>query len=500
MEKLNGLQRRSEEEKKKGKIKLRVFCDNFFILNMNSWSSNKDADKFVAVYLELQGACISVIWTFSVEKERDYREMQPPHQHSRINLAELKAQIVKRLGPEGSKQYFSYLHRFLSMKLSKVEFNKLCLRILGRENLPLHNQFIRSILRNACSAKAPPPPSHKDDALKYVTHVGGKEISADGYQQNGSNTSMSQASGSPGLSNGGDILPVSPRKARTGFRDRRSGDRRSALGPNGKTGFASHLSTTTQSSDLNAVVENGDMNPPDIGRPVQQHQGLMRQSDNESENLVTQPAKMSVARRSPDGSAPLCSKDKTELVARNDGKENSARSPLRAPLGVPFRPVSIGGARKALPSASRSRFISTFNDGALLDSLTLRERMEHIATAQGLEGVSVDCANLLNHGLDSYMKGLIRSCIELVGARSGHELTKNNAHKHHSHTKLINGVKQGHQYQIQNGGEHFGLQEQKLSGPISLQDVRVAMELNPRQLGEDWPLLLEKICTHAFEE
>ncbi|KAL0342232.1 UNVERIFIED_CONTAM: hypothetical protein Scaly_1885800 [Sesamum calycinum] len=366
--------------------------------------------------------------------------MQPPHQHSRINLAELKAQIVKKLGPEGSKQYFSYLHRFLSLKLSKVEFNKLCLRILGRENIPLHNQFIRSILRNACSAKAPPAPSHKDDALKYVTHVVVR-ISADGYQQNGSHTSMSQASGSPGLSNGGDMLPVSPRKARTGFRDRRSGDRRSALGPNGKTGFASHLSTTLSVPGLAHMILGGQ-----------------------------------------------CSSIKDSC-----GNQIMREPTPSAPWGSVLS-SQHWWARKALPSASRSGFISTFNECALLDSLTLRERMEHIATAQGLEGVSVDCANILNHGLDSYMKGLIRSCIELVGARSGHELTKNNAHKHHSHTKLINGVKQGHQYQIQNGGEHFGLQEQKIRCPISLQDLRVAMELNPRQLGEDWPLLLEKIC------
>ncbi|KAI3455175.1 hypothetical protein Pfo_011838 [Paulownia fortunei] len=426
--------------------------------------------------------------------------MKPPYQHSRINLDELKAQIVKKLGPEGSKQYFYYLHRFLSLKLSKVEFNKLCLRILGQENILLHNQFIRSILRNACSAKAPPSASHKDDVLKHVTHVGGKEISSDGYQQNGSHISMTQASGSPGLSNGGDMLPVSPRKARTVFRDRRSGDRRSALGPNGKASLAPQLSTASQSRDFNVILENGDLNPPEIGRPVHHHQGLMQQSENESENLVHHPAKMPVVRRSPDGSAPVYSKDQTELVVRNDGREASARSPLRAPLGVPLCPVSIGGARRALPPASSSRFIGTFNDGALLDSHTLREQMEHIAEAQGLEGVSVDCANILNHGLDSYMKGLIRSCIELVGARSGHEFTKNNAHKHHTHMKLINGVKPGHQYQMQNSGAHLEVQEQKIHCPISLQDFKVAMELNPRQLGEDWPLLLEKICTHAFEE
>ncbi|EYU21786.1 hypothetical protein ABFS82_09G079500 [Erythranthe guttata] len=361
--------------------------------------------------------------------------MQPPHQHPRINLDELKAQIMKKLGPEGSKQYLYYLHGFLNLKLNKVEFNKLCLRILGRENIPLHNQFIRSILKNACSAKTPPPiASHKDDVLKHVTHVGSKETSD---HQNGSHM----------------VLPVSPRKARTGSRDRKSGDRLSALAPYTKIG--------TQSSGSHVVLENGNF-----------------QSSNQESTVV---------KRLPDGLAPVHSKDQTESVVRNDvEKTASARSPLVAPLGVPFGHISIGGARRGLAPASSGKFV---REDALLDSGTLREQIEQIAVKQGLEGVSADCANILNHGLDSYLKGLIRSCIGLVGA-------KNNAHEQNPRTKLINGVKPGHHYQIQNSE----VREQKVNRAISLQDFRVAMEMNPQQLGEDWPLLLEKICTHAFEE
>ncbi|KAL0397179.1 UNVERIFIED_CONTAM: hypothetical protein Scaly_0166300 [Sesamum calycinum] len=201
----------------------------------------------------------------------------------------------------------------------------------------------------------------------------------------------------------------------------------------------------------------------------------MHQSENESEILVPRSAKMSVVRRSPDGSAPSCSKDQTELVVRGDGKEASPRSPLRAPLGVPLCPVSIGGARRALPPASSSRCIGALDDGALLDSLNIK----------GTDGA--DCFST-------------RSCIELVGSRSGHESTKNNTNKHHSYMKLINGVRPGHQYQMQNSGKPPEVEEQRNPCEISLQDFRVAMELNPRKLGEDWPLLLEKICTHAFEE
>ena len=66
--------------------------------------------------------------------------------------------------------------------------------------------------------------------------------------------------------------------------------------------------------------------------------------------------------------------------------------------------------------------------------------------------------------------------------------------------KLINGVKPGHQFLMQHSGKTMEVQEQRSQSPISLQDFRVAMELNPQKLGEDWPMLLEKICTHAFEE
>ncbi|KAL2454204.1 hypothetical protein Adt_48299 [Abeliophyllum distichum] len=425
--------------------------------------------------------------------------MLPPKQHSRINLAELKSQIVLKLGLKGSKRYFYYLNRFLSLKLSKVEFNKACLRIVGRENIPLHNQFIRSILKNACSAKVPPLASQEEDVPKHGIQVGDKEISTHSYQLNGSHTSMIQASGSPGLSNGGGVLSVSPRKARTGFRDRRTGERRSVLGANGKTSFAYQQLTVPQSTDFNGISENGDSKAPDATRPVQYSQGLAQQAENESEFLVPRPAELLVLKKSSDGAVPVHSKDETELLVRDEENEVSARFPLEPPLGVPLCPVSTGVAHRALLPSSSSRILGTFCNGALLDDLTLRERMEHIALAEGLERVTVDCANLLNHGLDSYMKGLIRSCIELVGARSGHELEKKNTGKHQAYMKRINGVRPGYQYQTQSGGRPLEADEHRIHCPISLQDFRFAMELNPRHLGEDWPLLLEKICIHTFE-
>ncbi|KAG5602131.1 hypothetical protein H5410_033501 [Solanum commersonii] len=421
-------------------------------------------------------------------------EMQPPHQHSRINLSELKAQIVKKLGPEGSKQYFHYLSRLLSLKISKAEFNKLCFRILGRENIPLHNQFIRSILRNACSAKVPPP-INEGGIVKPGVAVGSKQPLDDAYDQNGVHVSSNQASGQPGLSNGA-VLPLSPRKARTGYRDRKAGDRRSVLGSNGKNSFTFQQATTMESSDFEIIKENGDLNPPNFKGAVHHHQGIIQQIDDERQGFNHETAKFSVMKRSLQNSVSLQNKaDKS----RDDGRDLHARSQLQAPLGVPFYPVSVGGARRSVPLAASSRCVSSSSFGALLDSVTLRERMEQISAEQGLDGVAMDCANLLNNGLDSYLKGLIKSCLQFVGARSGHEPTTINTKKQQTYMKLVNGLRPGHHLQMNGGRLSEAVHEHAPGNLVSLQDFRFAMELNPRQLGEDWPLLLEKL-THAVEE
>ncbi|KAM7480246.1 hypothetical protein LguiA_028459 [Lonicera macranthoides] len=376
--------------------------------------------------------------------------MQLPHQHSRINLAELKAQMVWKLGQDRSKEYFNYLNRFLSLKLNKIEFSKLSLRIVGRLNLPLHNEFISSILKNACTAKMPSPSDS------------------------------------------------------TGIRDwkvRVHKDHRNVLELNGKTNFASQQSSITHSCNFNVVSYNGYSSPANNHSPVQHYQGLTQQGENKGEFLGNgdHPAKFPVIQRSPGRPVSLHRKDHNELLVREDGKEVFARSLLHAPLGIPICAPSARGSYRALPLASSSRCASSFISGGLLDSITLREQMEQIAAAQSLEGVSMDCANAVNNRLDAYLKCLIRSCVELVGARSYNE-PKNITQKHG--VKLVNGFRPGHHHhQMQSTSRPSEImQEHRSHCPISLLDFRVAMELNLKQLGEYWPLLLEKICTHAFEE
>ncbi|KAM3289943.1 hypothetical protein P3S67_018232 [Capsicum chacoense] len=412
--------------------------------------------------------------------------MQPPHQHSRINLAELKAQIVRKLGPDGSKQYFYYLNRLLSLKIRKGEFSKICLRIFGRDNIALHNQFICSILKNACNAKV--PPSRDNKFLKPNIVLGSNEASNDSYDQNGSRVSLRHSSNQPGLSNG-NILPSSPRKARTGLHGHRAGDLHSALGPNEKSNFTFQQSTT-ESSDFDVTKKNGDLNPLDGLMAVHHNPGLSQRSEEGREASSQEAAKLTLTKRPVEGPVSVHNKHQ----ARVDGKEMHSRRQLQAPFGVPFYSVSVGGSHRVLSLATGSKCISSSRFGALLDTVTLRERMEQIAAEQGLEGVANDCVNLVNNGLDSYLKGLIRSCVRLLGARSGHEPAHISKTKQPTYMKSVNGLRPGHHFQVSSDRSSEVMQEQVPHGLISLQDFRVAMELNPQQLGKDWPLLLEKVC------
>ncbi|KAK2980571.1 hypothetical protein RJ640_003531 [Escallonia rubra] len=413
--------------------------------------------------------------------------MQP---RGRIDVADLKAQIAKKLGPERSKRYFYYLNRPLSQKVCKVEFDRFCFRLLGRENLPLHNLFIRSILKNACRGKAPPP-VYQVGPGKSAIVAAKSPATEDGYGQ--SKTVIPNQTPSTRVWSNGVVPPLSPRKGRSTIRDRKFKDRPSYLGLNGKTESVSHHSTATEDGGLKAVVENGNSTPCDFQRPVQHTERRAEQSDNERERVL----------KSTDC---LHTKEQIQGVFVDDGEEveqancsNISRSSLIAPLGIPLCSASVGWARKVLPPSSTTDVISSFDSGGLLDSVMLQKRMEQIASAQGLRGVSMECASTLNTMLDVYVKRLIRSCIELVGARSGHEPKKHPADKQQLQTKLLNGMWPSNHLHMQNRHPEV-LQEERPCSSISLLDFKVAMELNPQQLGEDWPLMLEKISMQAFEE
>ncbi|XP_004498576.1 uncharacterized protein [Cicer arietinum] len=415
-----------------------------------------------------------------------------PQQSSRIDLGELKVLIVKKIGAEKSKRYFYYLNRFLSQKLSKNEFDKLCFRVLGRENLPLHNHFIRSILKNASQAKTPPivHPSGPSKSGAHVTNLSpGRE---DGHEQSVANFQNHNVSV---WSNG--VLPVSPRKLRSGMRDRKLKDRPSPLGPNGKVDSVAHKSTATEDS---GSKENGTLTPCDYQRPTQHLQAVSELPENNMGGGMTMQGLAEKPR--------IRGKGLTEISTVEDGEEveqlnrlNFARNPLIAPLGIPYCSASVGGALKALPVNSTGDFGSCCDSGWLSDTDTLRRRMEQIAMVQGLGGVSMECTSVLNSVLDVYLKRLIKSCVDLVGARSANEPTKLPISQKQIQGKVINGMLPHNHLHVQSAGKLVESEpEHRSQLSVSLHDFKVAMELNPQQLGEDWPLHLEKISMQSFEE
>ncbi|KAG8656768.1 uncharacterized protein LOC110611270 [Manihot esculenta] len=415
-----------------------------------------------------------------------------PQQSSRIDLVELKTQIVKKVGAERFKKYFHYLNRFLSQKLSKSDFDKSCFRLLGRENLPLHNQLIRSILKNACQSKIPPP-VYESGPTKSAIQIAKGSPGSYGHEQSGS-LLPNQNQNVSIWSNG--VLPISPRKIRSGMRDRKLRDRPSPLGPTGKVECISHQPTVTEDVGSKVIMNNGELTPCDYQRPTRHLQAVAEQPHNERERLVHWSSEKPTTH----------SKGQTAFV--EDGEEveqtnhsSFSKSPLVAPLGIPFCSASVGGARKTMPAANSGDFITCYDSGVLSSTEMLRKRMEHIAAAQGVGGVSMECANMLNNMLDVYLKKLIRSCVELVGARSPHDLRKQPIHKQQVQSKVINGMWPSNHLHLQSSsGQIEVMHEQSPRCSISLLDFKVAMELNPQQLGEDWPVLLEKICMHAFED
>ncbi|CAA2958490.1 uncharacterized protein LOC111409676 [Olea europaea var. sylvestris] len=329
----------------------------------------------------------------------------------RIDTSKLKLQIERRVGRLKSEKYFNLLNSFLSLRLSKREFDKLCIELLGRDNISLHNGLIRAILKNASVAKTPPKRSKVQPPPNVKV--------PNGYQRN-SLQSICR-----------DTFPQSPRKGRTLTpRDRKFKDSPSPLGPLGK---------------------------------VQE-----QQSATELLSLGSRPP--------------------VEVTSVEDGEEVEqcagspgiySRSPLRAPLGIS---LNAGGTRKVLLNEPPP-YENCCTTRDLPDTSSLRKRLEQKFKTEGLN-VSTDCAGLLNNGLDVFLKRLIKPCLDLSASRSEHQLQDK---VHHQDISVRN--KMGSTY----------IKKPPRSFSVSMPDFQVAMESNPRILGEDWPVKLENVSFRASD-
>lgn len=270
---------------------------------------------------------------------------------------EQKLQIERRLGCVKARKYFNILERFLSCKVSKREFDGICIAIIGRENVPLHNHFLKSILKKACFSKTAVPRENKvEGSLNVKT-------------PNGCNNLQLLCKD----------FPQSPRRGRTpNLRDRRFRDRPSPLGPpHGK----------------NISIGCEDSTPK-----IHEQQS----------NIHLQ----SVRNR-----LPLFVEDGDDEVDQVSEILNLyKRSPIQAPLAIPTynrRP------QKYLCKGQSS--FGTVSDtcqstGQLPDIFSLTKRLEQKLDMEGLK-ISMDAANLLNNALDVYLKRLIKPCLDLAASK-----------------------------------------------------------------------------------
>ncbi|KAI4327367.1 hypothetical protein L6164_019838 [Bauhinia variegata] len=274
-----------------------------------------------------------------------------------IDTLEQKLQIERRLGSMKACKYFNLLTRFLSLKMSKSEFDKLCIATIGRDNVHLHNHFIRSILKKTCFSNTP-------SSRKGVVEGALSVKMPNGYHK--ANLQLLCKD-----------FPQSPRRGRTpSFRDRRFRDRPSPLGPHGK----------------NHVIACEDSAP-------KIHE---QQSTTDLHSMGSRP--------------PISVEDGEEVDQESGSPSIYCRSPVRAPLGLP---TNIKGARKVWCNNSASAAIANTcqNIGQLPDTNSLMKRLEQKLETEGFK-ISVDSANLLNNALDVYLKRLIKPCLDLVVSKS----------------------------------------------------------------------------------
>lgn len=292
--------------------------------------------------------------------------------YTRVETLDVKALVVQRIGHQRAEKYFDHLRRLFSLKITKSEFNKLCLRTIGRENLSLHNHLITSIAKNACLSKTPPPRALRKKTGVFKTLNGSQKSPHHHHSL----------------------------KARSSLRDRPS-----PLGPHGKT----------QQSAATELLSLGSRPPLEVASV----------------------------------------EDGEEVEQAFSGSPGvQSRSPVTAPFGL-----TLGAwSRKSLCINNNHRRVETCqSSGEFPDTRSLRNRMNRKLESEGLS-VSVDCANLLNNGLEAYLKRLVEPCLSLAGSRRGS------------------------------------------FARASLLDFRAAMELNPRILGVDWAVQLEKIGCRASDE
>ncbi|CAJ1942975.1 unnamed protein product [Sphenostylis stenocarpa] len=271
------------------------------------------------------------------------------------DTVEQKLHIERKLGRVKARKYFDLLQRFLSLRISKSEFDRICIATIGRENVPLHNHLLKSILRKAFLSKTAGPRKNKVE----------------------SSLNVKTPNGCSSLQFLCKDLPQSPRRGRTpNLRDRRSRDRPSPLGPHGK---------------------NNNFGSEDSAAKIHEQQSI-------------------VDLQSPGSRLSLPVEDEEEVDQDSEILNLHKRGPIEAPLAIPTynrrqqKNLSKGVSLDTVSDTCQSI-------GHLPDACYLTKMLEQKLKAEGCK-MSLDAANLLNNALDLYLKRLIKPCLDLAASKS----------------------------------------------------------------------------------
>uniref|UniRef100_A0A0E0K905 XS domain-containing protein n=1 Tax=Oryza punctata TaxID=4537 RepID=A0A0E0K905_ORYPU len=334
--------------------------------------------------------------------------------------------------------------------------------------------FKVTVLYNAYHAKCPPPTPPPDVARSVGATV--KKVCQPGEALNSCN---------------GDVrlLQMQGLRHMSAMQDHQSKDLMKSTGLSCRVDAAANHSQIAH--DGAAVPENGTLSSSDLKRSVH----FQREA---AEPL----AKHQRVEQSPTGNIIKLRRSMSNV---SDQSAEASNSPVRAPLGIPFCSASVGGARKVPPppvSAGEDHCTSCCEHRELLNTELLHRRMEKTAESLGLAGVTLDCADLLNNGLDKYLKSLIRSSIELIGANVQSDAIKGELYKQHAYGKHMNGVWLPNHVQIQSGsGPSGATNDIRNHHLISLDDFKLYVRsLRPLLLSLDvfmsaWELVDVSIFT-----
>ncbi|RID53791.1 hypothetical protein BRARA_G01162 [Brassica rapa] len=74
----------------------------------------------------------------------------------RTYTLELKSQLEMKIGQAKTESYINLLSKFLSLKISKSDFDKLIVATVKKKNISLHNALLRGLIKNVCVSNTPP--------------------------------------------------------------------------------------------------------------------------------------------------------------------------------------------------------------------------------------------------------------------------------------------------------------------------------------------------------